>query len=145
MTDARLNDTLDVIRTEIVHRDYSMPYWEASREKKLVIQYCKVSGRYQHYPRPVSLVTGRRRDIEWREVSGRGSVFSYTIVRRARPPFRDHEPYVEVSIMLEEGINVISNLVHCMMDQLKIGMRVRPYWHPLYDGTHLLMFQPELE
>ena len=58
-----LNDTLGVKRA-IRHFDFSEPYWEGTKSKKLVIQYCKATGRYQHFPRPVSIFTGRRRDIE---------------------------------------------------------------------------------
>jgi uncharacterized OB-fold protein len=65
-----LNDTLGVKR-DIKHYDFGMPFWEATKQKKLVIQYCKTAKKYQHFPRPVSIFTGRRRDIEWREVSGK--------------------------------------------------------------------------
>ena len=54
---ATLNDTLGVKRT-IKHFDFSEPYWEATKQKKLVIQYCKATGKYQHFPRPVSIFTG---------------------------------------------------------------------------------------
>lgn len=137
-----LDDTLEVERA-IRRFDISAPFWEATRDRRLLLQRCKVSGRYQHYPRPVSLVTGRSTDLEWCEVSGRGAVFSYTVVRRARPPFRGHEPYAEVSVRLDEGVNVIANLVGCRLDEVEIGMRVEPQWHPLEDGTHLLMFRPD--
>jgi uncharacterized protein len=33
--------------------------------------------------------------------------------------------------------------VHCKAEELKVGMKVKPYWHPIGDGTHLLMFQPD--
>jgi uncharacterized OB-fold protein len=137
-----LNDTLGVKRN-IRHFDFSMPYWEASRQKKLVIQYCKSAGKYQHFPRPVSIFTGRRRDIEWREVSGKGKVFSYTFAYRGTQPFRGSEPYAIVSVTLDVGVNVIANMVNCTADELKVGMKVKPYWHPLDDGTNLLMFQPD--
>ena len=65
-----LNDTLGVKRS-IKHFDFSEPYWEGTKQKKLLIQYCKVAKKYQHFPRPVSIFTGRRRDIEWREVPSR--------------------------------------------------------------------------
>ena len=52
-----------------------------------MIQRCKVTGKYQHFPRPVSIFTGRRRDIEWSEVSGKGTVYSYTITERGPPAF----------------------------------------------------------
>jgi uncharacterized OB-fold protein len=139
-----LHDTLDVAR-EIEHFDFSMPYWEATRQKKLLIQYCKATGKYQHFPRPVSIFTGRRRDIEWREVSGKGTVFSYTITHRGMPRFRGKEPYAVVSVTLDVGVNVIAGMVDCKADELAIGMKVKPFWHPLSDGTHLLMFQPDRE
>ena len=28
-------------------------------------------------------------------------------------------------------------------DELKVGMKVKPYWHPLANGEHLLMWQPD--
>ncbi len=137
-----LNDTLSVKR-DIAHFDFSMPFWEATRQKKLVIQFCKATGKPQHYPRPVSIFTGRRRDIEWRQVSGRGVLFSYTITRRGTPQFRGAEPYCVANVTLDVGVNAIANLVNCGIDDLEIGMKVRPYWRPLDDGTHLLMFEPD--
>ena len=52
-----------------VPTNFSAPFWEAARQQKLVIQYCPDSGKYQHYPRPISIYTGKR-NLEWREVSG---------------------------------------------------------------------------
>ena len=137
------NDLLGIDRPLPPERSFSRPYWEATREKKLVIQYDRAAGAYQFYPRPTSIYTGRRGDLEWREVSGKGALFSYTVVRRARPPFRDKEPYVVAMITLDEGVNVMSNIIHCTQEQLATGLRVRPYWEPLADGRHLLLFEPD--
>jgi uncharacterized OB-fold protein len=137
-----LNDTLSVKRN-IKHYDFSMPFWEATRQKKLVIQYCKTTGKYQHFPRPVSIFTGRRRDIEWREVSGKATVCTYTIAYRGPPAFNGSEPYAVVNATLDVGVNVIADIVNCTAEELKIGMKVKPYWHPLDNGEHLLMWQPD--
>jgi uncharacterized OB-fold protein len=137
-----LNDTAGVHR-KLRRLPFSAPYWEATREKRVVIQYCKATGQYQHYPRPVSVYTGRRRDIEWREVSGKGEVFSWQVAHRGTPAFRGHEPYAVVLVTLDEGVNVMANMVHCTREELRVGMRVRPWWLPLEDGTHLLMFEPD--
>jgi uncharacterized protein len=139
-----LNDTLSVKR-DIKHYDFGMPFWEATRHKKLVIQYCKTTRKYQHFPRPVSIFTGRRRDIEWREVSGRGTVFSFTIAHRGPAAFQGVEPYAIASVTLDVGVNVIAGVVNCTAEQLKIGMRVKPYWHPRDNGEHLLMWQPDID
>ena len=139
-----LNDTLGVKREfKHPHYDFGMPFWEATRQKKLVIQYCKTAKKFQHFPRPVSIYTGRRRDIEWREVSGKGTVFSYTIAHRGTPPFHGAEPYAIASVTLDEGVNLIAGMVNCKAEDLKVGMKVKAYWHPLDNGEHLLMWQPD--
>jgi uncharacterized OB-fold protein len=139
-----LNDTLGVKRS-IKHFDFSEPYWEGTKQKKLVLQRCKVTGKFQHFPRPVSIFTGRRSDIEWCEVSGKGEIYSYTITQRGTPAFRGTEPYAVVSVTLDVGVNFIADIVNCPADELKVGMKVKPYWHPLEDGTHLFLFQPDRE
>jgi uncharacterized OB-fold protein len=139
---APLNDTLEIEREASVWRTCSKPYWDATREKKLLLQFDPRTGRYQFYPRPVGLAGGRRK-LEWREVSGKGEIFSYTIARRTREPFRGHEPFLIVLATLDEGVNVMANMVDCTLDEIKIGLRVKPYWAPLNDGTHLLMFTPD--
>ena len=136
-----VNDTLSVKRAAPPWRSFSKAYWDASREKKLLVQYDPRSKRYQHYPRPVSIVTGHT-GLEWREVSGQGEVFTFTIARRTREPFAGNEPFFIVMVTLDEGVNVMANMVICTQAQMKIGLRVKPYWAPLPNGTHLLMFEP---
>src|ERR1700719_1292310 len=113
-----LNDTLSVAREPPRPRTFSQAYWDATREKRLLIQYDKRSGKYQFFPRATSIYDGRR-NLDWREVSGRGEVFSYTIVYGARPPFQGHEPFVIGLVTLDEGVNVMTNIVHCARDRLK--------------------------
>lgn len=139
---AALNDTLSVKREAPKPRSFSRPFWEATREKKLLVQYCRASGKYQFFPRATSIYTGRR-DLEWREVSGKGTIFTYTVARRAREPFQGHEPFFIATVTLDVGVNVLANVVHCSLDEMRIGLPVVPFWAPLPNGTHLLMFQPE--
>jgi uncharacterized OB-fold protein len=138
----QLNDTLSVTREPPKPRTFSKAYWEATREKRLLVQFDRRSGKYQFFPRATSIYDGRR-DLEWREVSGKGQIFSYTIAERARPPFQGHEPFAIGLVTLDEGVNVMANIVHCTRDRLQIGLRVKPFWAPLPNGTHLLMFEPE--
>lgn len=138
----QLNDTLSVKRAVPPPRSFSLPYWEATRHKKLLVQFDKRAGQYQHFPRPTSLYTGRR-DLEWREVSGKGEIFTFTIARRARDPFQGHEPFFIAMVTLDVGVNVMANVVNCSVEDMRIGMKVIPYWAPLPNGTHLLMFEPD--
>jgi uncharacterized OB-fold protein len=135
------NGTTDVVREPPAPRSFSRAYWEGTRQKKLLVQFDRRSGKYQFFPRPNSLFDGHR-DLEWREVSGEGEVFSYTIARRGPPAFRGKEPYLIAMVTLDVGVNVIANMVHCGLDEIAIGMKVKPYWLPLSNGTHLLMFEP---
>ena len=137
-----INDTLDVVREAPKWRSFSKPFWDATREKKLLLQYDPVVGKHQFYPRATSIYTGRR-NLAWRESPGKGAVYSFTIARRARPPFQGKEPFFIVVVTLDEGVNVMGDMVDCSMEELKIGLRVKPYWAPLPDGTHLLMFTPD--
>jgi uncharacterized OB-fold protein len=137
-----VKDTLDVAREVPPVRSFSRPYWEASREKKIVIQYDPKVGRYQFFPRPNSIYTGSRA-MEWREVSGKGEVFSYTLTRRGRGPFQGKEPYLVATVTLDCGVNVMGNLVHVAADEVKIGLKVKPFWAPLPNGMNLLMFEPD--
>jgi uncharacterized OB-fold protein len=70
-------------------------------------------------------------------------VFSYTVSHRGPAAFRGHEPYLVVSVTLDVGVNHIANMLNCRQDEIRVGMKVLPYWLPLADGTHLLMFQPD--
>ena len=138
----QLNDIRDVARAVPRSFRFSRPFWEATRERKLLLQYCPATGRYQFYPRPVSLFTGCT-DIEWREVSGRGEVFAYTVAHVARPPFAGHTPFLIATVTLDEGVNIVGDVINCSMEEIAVGMRVRPAWAPLPDGTNLLLFEPD--
>lgn len=137
-----MNDTLAVARTAPRHLSFSEPFWQGTREKKVMLQYCPETGQYQFYPRPVSIFTGRR-NLEWREVSGRGKVFSFSVAVIGRPPFAGHTPYLIATVELDEGVTIVSNVVGCPLDKMAIGLRVRPFWTPLPDGTNLLLFTPD--
>lgn len=136
------DDTLKVPRGPSAPRSFSRAYWDATRERRLLMQFDSKVGKYQFPPRATSIHTGRR-SLEWREVSGRGEVFSYTIARRAPPPFAGHEPFLIALVVLDEGVSVMANLVGLGEEEPHIGMRVVPFWAPLPDGTNLLMFQPD--
>ncbi|HEY8579150.1 MAG TPA: Zn-ribbon domain-containing OB-fold protein [Beijerinckiaceae bacterium] len=138
----QINDTLDVARDPIKPRSFSRPFWEATREKRLLLQFDPAAQKYQFYPRATSIHTGRR-TLEWRESPGKGEVFSFTVARRARPPFQGKEPFIIAVVTLDEGVNVMGDMVDCQLDEMKIGLRVKPYWAPMPDGTHLLLFQPD--
>ncbi len=126
-----------------VPTEFSAPFWEAARQQKLVIQYCPESGKYQHYPRPVSIYTGKR-NIEWREVSGKGFVYAVTITRRGPPAFKGQEPYLVATIELDEGVRFLTDIVNCKLEDARVGMRVRVHWRALNDKFSFPDFEPDV-
>ena len=122
--------------------EITKPFWDATREKKLLVQYCSQTGKYQFFPKPVSVFTGERK-LEWREVSGRGEVFTYTVAHVARPPFAGHTPFLIATVTLDVGVNMIANVINCPLERIAIGMHVRKSWIPLPDGSNLLVFEPD--
>jgi uncharacterized OB-fold protein len=107
--------------------NFSKPFWDGAKDKKLMLQYCPKSGKYQFYPRPVSVYTGTR-ELEWREASGKGHIYSFSLSYKAPPPFKDVKPYVIASVELEEGVRILTNIINCDPKALKIDMPVRLTW-----------------
>ena len=110
------------------------PFWAGVRAGKLVLQYCRDSGRFQHYPHPVSIYTGRR-NLEWREVSGKGTIYSWTIVRVPGPGLEGRLPLAVALVQLDEGVRIIGNILDRKPEEVRIGQRVALAWDKLDDGT----------
>ena len=119
---------------------FTRPFWDAARERRLLLQYCTVARKFQHYPRPVSIYTGRK-TIEWREVMGTGHVYAFTVTQRAPPAFRGREPYTVATIELDERVRLMSNVVACEPSAVRIGARVRLAWSPTAGGFNFPVFE----
>ena len=108
------------------------PFWDGIKQGKLKLQYCTEAGRFQHYPRPVSVYTGRR-TLEWREVSGNGQIYAFTVVRIPGPGLDGRLPLCVATVELDEGVRIIANVLGCLPEDLAIGKRVKLEWDTL-DG-----------
>lgn len=89
------------------------PYWDAAREHQLVAPRCNGCGKLFFHPQaqcPYCI----SEDIGWETMSGRGTVYSCTVIRQpGHPAFQGDVPYVFAIIELEEGIRMASNVVGC--------------------------------
>ncbi|MEA2857323.1 MAG: uncharacterized protein QOH98_1644 [Methylobacteriaceae bacterium] len=110
------------------------PFWEGARAGRLMLQFCTDTGRFQHYPRPVSIYTGSR-NLEWREVSGNGRIYDCTIVRIPGPGVEGRLPLSVATVELDEGVRIISNIIGSNPDEVAIGRRVVLAWDRLDDET----------
>ncbi|CAM3423352.1 DNA-binding protein [Bordetella sputigena] len=102
----------------------TQPFWDGIARGRLVLQYCTVAGRFQHYPKPVSSYTGRR-TLEWREVSGKGEIYAATVVRIPGPGVEGRIPLCVATVQLDEGVRIIANVLNCEPGDLAVGKRVK--------------------
>ncbi|MDC0033744.1 OB-fold domain-containing protein [Alphaproteobacteria bacterium] len=107
-----------------------------------MIQYDPVVEKYQFYPRAVSVFTGRQ-NLEWREATGKGSLYSFTDIHVAPPGFEDLTPYMIGVIELDEGVRMMTPLQGIKMDDAVLGMRMRVGWQKLSDGITYPAFEPD--
>lgn len=119
----------------------TQPFWDAAKTGKLVIQYCKDTGKPQFFPRPVSMANGKR-NLEWREVSGKGTVYSYTNTFSAWPGHEDRVPYMVALVELDVGVRILCNLLNVKAEDVKIGMPVKLCWEKLSEDINYPAFEP---
>jgi uncharacterized OB-fold protein len=113
----------------------NVPYWEAAKAGQLLVRRCTACGEAHYYPRAICPYCGSAR-TEWLTASGRGVIYSFTLMRRAAPPF------VLAYVTLEEGITMLTNVVDCDPSRLSIGQPVVAVFRPTDDGRQVPMFVP---
>jgi uncharacterized OB-fold protein len=120
----------------------SAPYWAGLREHKLLMQHCDSCDRLQFYPRSGCRTCGGT-ELSWREMSGAGHVYTYTVIHRAPfAAFADDVPYAYAVVELDEGPRVVTSLVTDDLDGLDVDMRVRAVYDDVTDDVTLLRFAP---
>ena len=116
------------------------PFWAAARDKQLVIQRCVDCGTLRYYPRrqcPVCWST----DPEWVPATGRGTIYTHSVVRRSPSPgFQDLVPYSVALIDLEEGVRMLSRIVDATVEDVRIGAQVEVRFEVLDDEVTLPVF-----
>jgi hypothetical protein len=116
------------------------PFWQAARERKLLLQRCRACGAHVFYPRSICPHC-HQLDLEWVEASGRGEIYSYTVARRpAGPAFAEEVPYVLVLVDLDEGPRMLSNLRVPDVESVRIGQRVHADFEAINDDVTLPVF-----
>ena len=113
--------------------EQSRPYWDAAREHRLVLQRCGACGRWLFYARalcPWCHAAG----LTWEPASGRGVVYSFTVVHRAASEAFT-APYVVVLVDLDEGPRMLSMLRVDDPRRATIGARVHVAFEDLDEVT----------
>jgi uncharacterized OB-fold protein len=121
----------------------SEPFWEATRRRELVLQWCVDCNEPIFYPREACpRCFGSQ--LEWRPSIGHGEVYAVSVQHRPAMPMPafTQGPYAVVLVELAEGIRMMSNVIGCPANQITVGMPVKVTWEPLSDGRNLPQFEP---
>jgi len=117
-------------------------YWEGAGRGELVLQRCTACGAVQHKPRALC-VSCLGDHIEHFVASGRGTVHTFTVTHQnLAPGFAQACPYVFAYVDLEEGPRLLTNVVGCAPDAVRIGMAVKADFVATGEGLGVPRFVP---
>jgi uncharacterized OB-fold protein len=111
------------------------PFWDAAANGTLLLKKCNACGEVHYYPRTLCPFCSSDK-TEWLPASGCGTIYSYSVMRRTEVP------YVIAYVTLEEGVTMMTNIVDCDPDTVRIGQRVKLSFRPSDGGPPVPMFTP---
>lgn len=113
----------------------SRPYFEAAGAGRLVIKKCNACSRVHYYPRTICPHCYSD-ETAFVDASGRGAIYSYSVTRQAKPA------YVIAYVTLEEGVTMLTNIVDCDVEGVRIGQKVKVKFVDAGEGAALPVFTP---
>lgn len=117
-------------------------YWQAAHDGQLMLAECGACNRLHHPPQTLCPFCWHS-EVKPLIASGRGSVNSFSIVyQNGDVAFKSNVPYVLAYVALDEGLLMISNVVNCAIDKVRIGMKVRAVFEQTSDTTGAVLFEP---
>jgi uncharacterized OB-fold protein len=121
---------------------WAKPFWDAANEERLTFQKCEDCGANIFYPR-IACPDCFSDNLGWVDASGKGTVYSYTVVENNAPTaFAADCPYVVAIVKLEEGVQMLTNIVNCDPYLIQCDMPVKVVFEVLNDDFKLPKFQP---
>ncbi len=123
---------------------WTEPFWTAAAQHRLVCQKCKSCGTLRNPPAPFCKVC-QSQAVEWVELSGKGTVYTFTVVRHPPiPQLAEAVPYVIAEVELAEAKNLLitTNIVNTDPNKVRIGMPVKVVWDETAPGVVIPRFEP---
>ena len=118
----------------------SQPYWDAAKRHELTLQRCEVCHKFVYYPRARCPHCFSDR-LVWRPCSGKGKLYSFTVVRRASARVFGDAPYVLAIVELAEGPRLTTN-IEAPPERLKVDMPVTVFFDDVTPECTLVKFKP---
>ena len=109
-------------------------FWSAAKEGRFTVPPCAACGKAHWYPRAICPFCASDK-LEWREASGKGTIYTFSVMRRVK------EPYIIAHVTLAEGPTMLTNIVGCDADDVRIGQTVTVVFQDSDDGPPVPMFE----
>ena len=109
------------------------PYFDAAAEGRLMVKRCTACREFHFYPR--SLCPFCFGETEWVDAAGDATIYSHTVMRAGGT-------FAAAYVTLEEGVTLLTNIVDCDLEALRIGQAVRVVFRPTDDDVMVPMFTP---
>jgi len=123
--------------------ELSAPFWNGARERRLVIQRCADCNYYNHPPRPFCDACLSQR-LEFHAVSGRGSIYSYTVMHQRDVAGFEHEaPFINIVVQLKEQplLLMVANLPISERERVRVGAPVEVVFEERGEGLIIPQFR----
>lgn len=120
----------------------SLPFWEAARDHRLVLQRCNSCSRLRFPPSPICSHC-RSWDSTWEEQSGEGAVYSWVVVHHAVTPALEEEtPYAVVLVDVAPGVRIPGRFTGATASDIEAGMPVTVVFHDTDSEWPVIGFVP---
>jgi uncharacterized protein len=133
----------DFVKPMPIPTPTTKPFWDALAEHKIRIQYSPSKNRYVFYPRVLAPGT-LADDLQWREISGAASLYTYTVAYRpVAPHFGADVPQILAVVEWDEGPRFSTEIVNADPADVEVGMRLRPVFFDYpEDAVTMLRYEP---
>jgi uncharacterized protein len=140
-SEKRLESAVTTVRFDLpTPEGDTIEFWDAAREERLLIRHCLDCDAYSYYPRPFCPKCWSEH-IDWYQAGGEGTLYTWSVIyNNDQPPFRDRVPYVAAIVDLAEGPRMMTNVVDCPFDELRVGMALRVTFQPISDDYTIPVF-----
>lgn len=119
----------------VTNHPQMMPFWNAAEQGCFILPRCMECERVHWYPRPFCPFCMSRK-LEWIAASGKGTVYSFTVMRKAITP------YVLAYVQIEEGPSILTNIIGAGLETVHVGQPVKVSFKKTDYGRSVPVFSP---
>jgi uncharacterized OB-fold protein len=121
---------------------WHQPFWDSLKDRNVKVQKCDSCGKFRHVPKEICAYCFSTA-FSWAPISGRGVVYTYTIVHRSpTPAYQEDAPYAIVHVEMEEGFRMIGTITGIGPESVAIDAPVRVVYRDLDPDWTIVEFAP---